>query len=78
MLDEVARENERHHASDSDETDTDASDGEDPGEIVLPRWVIRSERFTYRNRKRARRRLSRVRADQGLMPLSVPRWPHLI
>ncbi|KAK8130546.1 hypothetical protein PG999_002926 [Apiospora kogelbergensis] len=59
MLDEIAEENARHHVSDSEQTDSDASD---PGEIVMPRWVITSpSMFTYRRRKRARRR-SRVRS----------------
>ncbi|KAK7981395.1 hypothetical protein PG988_003633 [Apiospora saccharicola] len=63
MLDEVARENVRHHVSDSEETDSDAS--ENPGETVLPRWVVRSGLFTYTDRKRSRRRRSRVRAGEG-------------
>lgn len=60
MLDEIAEENVRHHISDSEQTDSDATD---PGDIVLPRWVVRSGRFTYRRRKRARRRPSRVRVE---------------
>ncbi|KAK8044968.1 hypothetical protein PG993_004992 [Apiospora rasikravindrae] len=36
MLDEIAEENVRHHISDSEQTDSDATD---PGDIVLPRWV---------------------------------------
>ncbi|KAK8059154.1 hypothetical protein PG996_009084 [Apiospora saccharicola] len=63
MLDEVAREKVRHHVSDSEETDSDAS--ENPGETVLPRWVVRSGLFTYTDRKRSRRRRSRVRAGEG-------------